>query len=195
MSVDVAIVEASLAEHAAAACGAVRVDVQWLGIDASRLADGGQPQWVGDPCRNRPDLQLVWLSSVGEERLAVRPWIELWTEGLVVAAPAAAGQPVQVAPGLVPWSKRSGDPLTGAVIARRDLAAGDPVQSTTCAPAPDVRSGAVVTLRVQSGSLVVTSDGRALEDARIGESLMVRSDATDRALRGVLVDPGTVEIR
>jgi len=59
---------------------------------------------------------------------------------------------------------------------------------------PDARRGDVVTIRILSGDLVLTSSGQVQEPKRIGENVRVTTQKTKRELTGILHEGGVVEV-
>jgi hypothetical protein len=92
-------VEAALVDYVTERCGALRVEVRWLGLDPARLAPGGRPGFDGDPCRANPTLTLTWSVGTDPDRLRVRPDLVVWVPALVAARPVAAGAPVEAVAG------------------------------------------------------------------------------------------------
>lgn len=78
--------------------------------------------------------------------------------------------------------------------ATRRLAAGAPVRAGDVAPARLVRRGEAVTIALVSGALRITSPGRALSDAGMGEPVRVLNIATSRTLDGIAAASGEVRI-
>jgi Chaperone for flagella basal body P-ring formation len=193
---DAAELESQLVALAIERCEAVRVEVRWLGVDPARLDPAGVGTWDGDPCRPRPTLALWWTVPSGTDRLTVRPQLSIWVEGPVAAEAAAVGERVRAVPGVVPLAAlSSGGAYTGpAGVATRPMEAGDPLTVHTVAAPPDVPCGEKIVLRVRSGALEIRSEGRLLEDGRVGQPVRVWVAATDTATRGVLSADRTVDL-
>ena len=187
----------ALRTYAVAQCGAERVEVHFLGIDASAApADLGQALWEGDPCRSRPDLRVAMVAVDGSlrARLSVQPHLSVWIKTLVAAEPVAPGEPVRAIDGLVLAERIRGQSPVSSGIARVSLDAGDPLTKLVVQAPFDVESGARVSVRVRRGTLTISADGTTLEKGRIGDEIRVVSQATHSALVGVLVDAQTVEL-
>jgi flagella basal body P-ring formation protein FlgA len=192
---DAAELETGLVAFASERCAAARVDVRWLGIDPARLPADGQAAWDGDPCRPQPVLSLWWTVPTGTVRYTVRPQLAVSVEAPVAARPVSAGEPVEVTRAIVPLASVTGAAWSGGpAVARRALAAGEPLTSLSVAPAPDLPSGAAVILRVRSGALEIRSSGKLLEDGRVGQPVRVWVAATDTSVRGVLSSRETVDL-
>lgn len=185
----------SLAAHATARCGARAVEVHWIGMDPARLPDGATYLWEGDPCRSRPDLRVsILVRGNLAAKLTVNPYLTVWVEAPVAAKPLAAGEEVLSELALVPIEKVRGQTYATSGLARVALDPGTPLTNLVVSPAPDIRKGSSVELRVTRGSLTITAAGHVLEDGRIGERIKVVNDATRVALDGILIDGATVEI-
>lgn len=96
--------------------------------------------------------------------------------------------PVAVARGALTPAEAAGQEAT------RRLVAGVPVRSGDVAAARLVHRGETVTIALVSGALRITSPGRALSDAGLGEPVRVLNLATSRTLDGVATASGEVRI-
>lgn len=193
---DAAELETQLVALATERCAAARVEVRWLGVDPARLDPAGVGAWEGDPCRSHPTLALWWTVPGGTDRLTVRPQLSIWVEGPVAAESAAVGERVRAVPGLVPLSALAGGGAfvgeTG--VATRTIEAGEALTTLAVAAPPDVACGEKIVLRVRSGALEIRSEGRLLEDGRVGQPVRVWVAATDTATRGMLSADRTVDL-
>lgn len=70
---------------------------------------------------------------------------------------------------------------------RRSVRAGEPVLLSDFEPMPDVSERQVVSIEVQRGAVRLTTVGIALADARIGENVSVRPDASAQAVRARVI--------
>ncbi|HRQ62114.1 MAG TPA: flagellar basal body P-ring formation chaperone FlgA [Alphaproteobacteria bacterium] len=77
---------------------------------------------------------------------------------------------------------------------RRTVLAGSPLSREELAAPQLVQRGKSVLMTYKSGSLVLTSQGKALENAAKGERVRVVNSSTNRTLEGVAVAEGEVEI-
>lgn len=77
---------------------------------------------------------------------------------------------------------------------RRVVRGGEPLRAPAVAPPPLVARGATVTLVWEGPTLRLTRQGTALGDARRGDRVAVRVDAT-RRFTGVVSGAGTVVVR
>lgn len=187
---------ASLTGYVVEQCGAVEVEVHWVGVDPARVASDADLHWTGDPCRSRPELRLeVVRDAALDARFTVRPSLSTWVETVVAEQPAAVGQTVAITTGRALLQDVRGTPRTdGTWIARVPLSAGDPITDAVTIAPLDGTAGDAVRLAVRAGALSIHAPGRLLADARIGEPVRVVNEATHSTLRGVLVEPGVVEV-
>ena len=56
-------------------------------------------------------------------------------------------------------------------------------------------SGDQVTILLRRGTLTLSAPGQLLQDGRIGDTIQVANQVTKTAIRGVLTEPGLVEIQ
>lgn len=78
--------------------------------------------------------------------------------------------------------------------AARNLTAGMIVRRSDVMKPQLVRRGEPVTIRIVSGSLVITASGRALNGGGQGEMVRVVTNTTNRTLDGTIEGSGTVRI-
>lgn len=194
MMPDAPEVAASLVAYATEVCRAERVEVGWLGLDPARLGSGGVPVWSGDPCRAHPELKLVWAVGDDVDVLTVRPRLGVWVTAVVAAAPAAVGEPIVLVPGTARLDTPGATWPGGAAVATTAVRTGDVVSLLNARTPPDVVAGTGITVRVRVGSLEIRAEGRLLDAGRIGEPVRAQNLATDAVVRGILVDPNTVEL-
>ena len=83
------------------------------------------------------------------------------------------------------------DSIVVGRIARRVIAAGEPLRAPAIMPAPLLRAGSPVTVVYRGGALALTVRGTALGDAAPGDRVNVRVDSKQR-VEGVLAADGTV---
>lgn len=94
----------------------------------------------------------------------------------IVAAPGAASE------SRVGW------------VARRLIRAGEALSVPSVAPPQVVRAGTDVTVRAESGGVVVTRPGTALTSGSLGERVRVRIDP-QHIITGIVAAPATVKIQ
>lgn len=78
--------------------------------------------------------------------------------------------------------------------ARRPLRANQMLRISDIAMAPTIHRGTMVTLMVQTENMTLTAQGRALEDAAVGQPIRVINTMSNKPLTGVVKDPTTVVI-
>jgi flagella basal body P-ring formation protein FlgA len=78
--------------------------------------------------------------------------------------------------------------------ARRPLRANQMLRMSDIAMAPSIHRGSMITLMVQTENMTLTAQGRALEDAAIGQPIRVINTMSNKTLTGVVKDPTTVTI-
>ena len=79
-------------------------------------------------------------------------------------------------------------------VARRTIQAGKVITALDVALPPAIKSGDTVTVTVKCGSVCLRTSAEAKQDGRIGDSIRVRSDASEDDVRARVVGPGAVEI-
>lgn len=78
--------------------------------------------------------------------------------------------------------------------ARRPLRGGQMLRLSDIAMAPAIHRGSMVTLMVQTENMTLTAQGRALEDAALGQPIRVVNTMSNKPLTGVVKDQTTVTI-
>jgi flagella basal body P-ring formation protein FlgA len=78
--------------------------------------------------------------------------------------------------------------------ARRPLRSNQMLRMNDVAMAPTIHRGSMITLLVQTENMTLTAQGRALEDAAIGQPIRVVNPMSNKTLTGVVKDPTTVTI-
>jgi flagella basal body P-ring formation protein FlgA len=78
--------------------------------------------------------------------------------------------------------------------ARRPLRANQMLRLSDIAMAAAIHRGSMVTLMVQTENMTLTAQGRALEDAAIGQPIRVINTMSNKPLTGVVKDETTVTI-
>ena len=186
--------EASLSHYVEQQCEAEQVDIEWMGLDPEMLPEDWH--WKGDPCRSRPNLFLSVVDNHQlQRRMMVRPSLTIWVEVPVAAESTPMGQLVKTESGRIKIKDLVGDPVGEAWRARVFIPKGTPVTTAVVAPIPDATNGSEIKLIVKVRSLVISAEGRLMEDASIGEDVRVRNHATGQVVSGVLRDSGTVVIQ
>lgn len=188
-------IDESLALWAQQACGADRVEVQWTGLPSSQLpSDTERLVWQGDPCRSRPHVRVAAIvDGVPSARFTVQPSLTLWATVPVAARDIAAGEAIVVVDDEVDLAKVVGLPVRQG-IAQTAIAAGRPVMESMVGEAFDASNGSSVELVYVRGNLMIATDGRLLEDAKLGDSVRVVNEASRAVALGILVASDRVEI-
>jgi flagella basal body P-ring formation protein FlgA len=188
-------IHASLVEYVIERCAATRVDIHWLGIDPTLTANADRLAWTGNPCRSRPMLRL---SLVENENLAaefsVRPSLTVWKQAPVAIRDFKPNEVVQSTLAEVPMDSLRGRPTTDMRVASVFIKQGTPITDAVTTVPPAARAGSTVDLKVQRGTLTITAPGKLLHDADLGQTVRVVNEATHVTLKGVLVEPGVVDL-
>jgi flagella basal body P-ring formation protein FlgA len=122
---------------------------------------------------------------------------------LVLTRPVAAGTPIPADAlaletrdlARLPASALDDASLAAGRIARRALAAGNPLTAADLSLPPVIRRGQPVTLVARAGGVEVRSSGRALADATPGQAVSVENAGSRRVVQGVAQDSGEVWVR
>jgi flagella basal body P-ring formation protein FlgA len=187
---------ASLIAWVEETCNAARVEVAHLGV-ANEVVAEGDLHWSGDPCRERPRLRVsVVKDGVLRTELSLRPALSIWMNTPVATHTIAPGQPVSTAPGVARMGALVGEPLLaeGPWTAKISIDKGEPVSASMVQRPLDLTSGQAVSIRVTRGAIVLSAPGRLLQDARIGDRVVVANEATRTTVRGVLISADLVEV-
>jgi flagella basal body P-ring formation protein FlgA len=127
----------------------------------------------------------------------VRARLAVWLTMPVAAAPAAAGETLQLRAERVRIDRSPGTPVStsgGPYVARTGVRAGQVVVSELTRTLPDVDAGHSVNVTVHAGSLTIRSEGFLAQPGNVGSVVRVRSAATNTILEGVLITPDNVVI-
>ncbi|HEU4401281.1 MAG TPA: flagellar basal body P-ring formation chaperone FlgA [Candidatus Polarisedimenticolia bacterium] len=143
---------------------------------------------------------LAGTAPVGEASATVRGVVR--GPVLVATRPLAGGQPIPAASLAVleaDLTSLLGEPLRAAgetegLVPRRTLGAGRPLTRQALAPAPVVRRGQEVRLRIESAGLTVTVLGVARSDGAPGELLLAESAVTGAVFRGRVQTDGSLVV-
>ncbi|MDD3370296.1 MAG: flagellar basal body P-ring formation chaperone FlgA [Alphaproteobacteria bacterium] len=110
-----------------------------------------------------------------------------------------------IAPGDLDWQDVSDERITPDVItepsqligreARHDTPEGQILRSRDIMPPRLVQRGSLVTMKVQTPFIIITTQGKAQQDGIEGETIRVLNTQSNRIVAGVVVAPGVVEIR
>ena len=96
-------------------------------------------------------------------------------------------------------SRLSGNSLTDAEqlvgrMAKRPLKAGQILRQSDVAVSPVIRKNDLIRLVVKTGQMTLTVQGKALQDAALGQTVRVMNVNSNRQLTGTVIDAGTVAI-
>jgi flagella basal body P-ring formation protein FlgA len=122
---------------------------------------------------------------------------------LVLVRPVAAGSPIPADALAVetrdlarlPGAALADPAQAAGRIARRALAAGQPLSAGDLSLAPVVRRGQPVSLVARAGGLEVRTSGRALADAAPGDAVAVENLSSRRVVSGIAQAGGEVWVR
>lgn len=169
------------------------------------LASCDQPlavKFVGDPWRStHPSLQVA---CEGERpwRMFVTASVSIQGPALIAARPLARGE--RITPELVSTRSMKVNASRRGVLTEPDAVAGMEVRRPINAgslitpdllAAPDaVERGDHVIITAKSGAFSVSSRGKALANASVGEQVLVENLRSSRTVRANVVAPGRVEI-
>ncbi|MBW0146063.1 flagellar basal body P-ring formation chaperone FlgA [Marinobacter arenosus] len=159
-------------------------------------------KFTGDPWKStHPSLQVA-CDGNKPWRMFVTASVSIHGPALIAARPLARGERltadmVTTQQVVVNASRRgvmrNADDVTGMEV-RRPVNSGS-VLTPDLLDAPDaVERGDHVMITARSGGFSVTSRGKALANASIGEQVMVENLRTARTIRANVVAPGRVEI-
>ncbi|SFR43498.1 flagella basal body P-ring formation protein FlgA [Marinobacter daqiaonensis] len=171
-------------------------------LNLAPCPDGMDVAFSGDPWRSTQPSLLVSCGGDRPWRMYLSASMEIHGDALVAARPLARGDRVQAnmirrQPVVVNAVRR------GAITDQRQLLGMElkrPVNTGTpftpdLVVVPDaVSRGDHVMIIATNGAFSVTSRGKALANARVGEQVMVENLASSRRIRGRVVGPGQVEI-
>jgi len=132
----------------------------------------------------------------GSWRLRTR--LAVWKTVPVAAKAAAAGELIAVDTRRVRLERSPGIPVStsgGPYVARTGVRSGQVVVAELTKVPPDVDTGQLVQIIIQSGSVSLRSEGYLAESGNVGQPIRVRSAVTHTILNGTLVTEDQVVIR
>ena len=96
-------------------------------------------------------------------------------------------------------SRLSGNSLTDAEqlvgrMAKRPLKAGQILRQSDVAVSPVIRKNDLIRLVVKTGQMTLSVQGKAMQDAALGQAIRVININSNRQLSGTVVDAGTVAV-
>jgi len=116
----------------------------------------------------------------------------LISAGDVISADDLEWQPVHL-------TRLSGNSLTDAEqlvgrMAKRPLKAGQILRQSDVAVSPVIHKNDLIRLVVRTGQMTLSVQGKALQDAALGQTIRVINVNSNRQLSGTVVDAGTVAV-
>lgn len=116
----------------------------------------------------------------------------LISAGETIAAEDLEWQPVHL-------TRLTGNSLTDAeqligLVAKRPLKAGQILRQSDVAISPVIRKNDLIRLVVKTGQMILSVQGKALQDAALGQTIRVINVNSNRQLSGTVVDAGTVAV-
>lgn len=139
---------------------------------------------------------MFQLQSGTENIARVSVYVRGYQEGFVAATAIARGEAFQSR-----VSRRSVDvtflkgELAGSIdsfVASKYVGKGKPILEEYLTKAPSAKKGSIVSVRYESGVIVVESTGQLVEDAYIGEAVSVKNLDTNKTITGVYDASGIV---
>ena len=194
---DEQLIREELAQAVAAVAGVAvsDVDIIALGADFSGCVQPRRVE-VHVPAQQTLRNQVkadIWVSSGhGTCRdVSVMATIEIYEWVAVAGYDTPAGGQVELVSGRVPRSDLRGAavPLESSVLARRDVAAGEPMTWATVRPAPDVVKGQLLTVELEGDGLLVSMPAVALTSGQVGDTVRVRNLVSNWTIDVLLVAP------
>lgn len=102
------------------------------------------------------------------------------------------------------WTQVHADRIGGSTVldpsqivghtARRPLRAGEPVRATDLAVATIMKRGTMVTMILETPQMLITTQGRVMEDGAEGDLVDVMNTGSNRVVKAIVVDPTTVSV-
>jgi flagella basal body P-ring formation protein FlgA len=77
---------------------------------------------------------------------------------------------------------------------RRPIRAGEPVRANDLQIATMMKRGTVVTMVLETAQMLITTQGRVMEDGAAGDLVNVMNITSNRVVKAVVVDPTTVSV-
>jgi flagella basal body P-ring formation protein FlgA len=77
---------------------------------------------------------------------------------------------------------------------RHDLPEGEILRSHDIMPPQLVKRGTLVTMKIETPYILITAQGKALQDGAEGDTVRVTNTQSNRIVEGIVIAPGVVEI-
>lgn len=161
------------------------------------LVDISSPQPIKWPGRGLIEVQcdqqppLVLPIATDFDRIAWQVTTAV-NRGALLADDVIA--PVMIKASAAPHNMASSKDHWQGKIAKRFLSAGAPLKLSDITEPVAVKRGQRVSLLAQFGKVKATMIATAMQDGRIGDSVSVKINNSQRVLQGVVVDNGTVSV-
>ena len=186
---------AALSDMVVESCNAAQVEIHHLGIRKETLSEGVSFRWSGNACRNNPRLNLSIVSDSGlAKTLVVQPSLTIWVHAPIAPEYVEKGQMVTPKLALVDLSNISGIPVPAGGEARVPIMPGKPITTMNVREPFDAKLGNDVTVEVIRGAIHLKTNGRLLNNARIGDVVRVFNQQTNALVKGVLISPTRVQL-
>jgi flagella basal body P-ring formation protein FlgA len=102
------------------------------------------------------------------------------------------------------WTQLRADRVNGSVVVdpeqivghspRRPIRAGQPIRANDLQVAIVMKKGTVVTMVLETPRMLITTQGKAMEDGAKGDLVQVVNTTSNRTVKAVVVDPTTVSV-
>jgi flagella basal body P-ring formation protein FlgA len=183
--------------------------VEWveLSMPKSSLLNAGDRWTLDGP--EKPRGRVVLYANVHKDhttlrripfRIRVMPfaWVPVLVEpmqrGMLVTSPIIRWDRREVTEIRHPWPESPEILLSGNLRTRRSLSANEILTWPDVEREPEVCQGALVNLRLQKGSVVLETEGIALQDGRTGEFIRVEQEELGSLLRVKVIGHNSAEV-
>jgi flagella basal body P-ring formation protein FlgA len=102
------------------------------------------------------------------------------------------------------WTQVHADRVTTAIVVdpanvigrapRRPIRAGEPIRANDLQIATMLKRGTMVTMMLETPRMLITTQGRAMEDGAEGQLVNVMNTSSNRVVKALVVDPTTVSV-
>lgn len=102
------------------------------------------------------------------------------------------------------WVQVHADRVTAAIVVdpghivghapRRPIRAGEPIRANDLQVATMMKRGTLVTMVLETAQMLITTQGRAMEDGAEGALISVMNTSSNRVIKALIVDPTTVSV-
>jgi flagella basal body P-ring formation protein FlgA len=77
---------------------------------------------------------------------------------------------------------------------RRPIRAGEPIRANDLQVSVMMKRGAMVTMVLETPQMLITTQGRAMEDGAEGDLISIMNTTSNRIVKAVIIDPTTVSV-